>query len=167
MIIETEKGQRLEVPDGATPEQIDEVLTTFTASQEPANIPEKPRTLAQNAGDFWEGLKAGVVPFSDEIQAGVAAYSSAPFVDNLTLGEAYNQALPQFREQQTRAEENPMAYYPGVVAGAVGTGIGAAKELGRALPSVAKFAARNPTTAAIGTGIASGEEQVKKLYSKK
>lgn len=156
MLIETEKGQKLEVPDGATPEQIDEILTSFTATQEPANIPEQPRSLAQNAGDFWEGFKAGVVPFSDEIQAGVAAYSSAPFVNNLTLGEAYNQALPQFREQQTRAENNPMAYYPGMVAGAVGTGIGAARQLGKDLPKLAQFAARNPTIAAIGGGALSG-----------
>lgn len=146
-------GDVVNFPDDMPKEQIRGMI----ASKFPEVAPqEQSSSLSQNAGDVWEGIKSGVVPFSDEIQAGIAAYSSAPFVKGLSLGQAYDQALADFRNQQKQAEQNPLAYYPGMVAGAALTGVGAAKQLAGSFPSVAQFAARNPLKSAAGIGAVSG-----------
>ncbi len=114
---------------------------------------------------MWEGIKSGAVPFSDEIQAGIAAYSSAPFVKDLTLGDAYNQAkygyegqqTPGFLQQQQIAEQqNPGAYYTGMVGGAVPTAVGAIKEVGTIAPRISELISKNPKTSAAGLGLLSG-----------
>lgn len=177
MIIETETGQRLELPDGSTPAQIDEVLSDFTSRQGPPT-PEQPATTQNEPktsfiekitpnkdtpGAIWEGIKSGGVPFSDEIQAGIAAATSAPFVDDLSFQEAYKQAkygnedVTGFLQQrENAAQNNPGAYYTGVGTGAITTGIGATKAAAKLAPRAAQFAIRNPLTAAAGAGGVSG-----------
>ena len=170
MKIQLDSGEKLEVPDGSTPQQIDEVITHFQSTKQPVvSEPQDKgmiqsmtdRTLSQNVGDVWEGLKSGTVPFSDEIQAGIAAGVARPFVDT-PYTELYRQAkygtdgVQGTLQRQQEAEQNPLAYYPAMLGGAVLTGVGASNRATQLSPELAKFAAQSPKLAASGTGAIQG-----------
>ncbi len=170
MKIQLDSGEKLEVPDGSTPQQIDEVITHFQSTKQPVVSEPKDkgmiqsmtdRTLSQNVGDVWEGVKSGTIPFSDEIQAGIAAGVARPFVDT-PYTELYKQAkygtdgVQGTLQRQQEAEQNPLAYYPAMLGGAVLTGVGASNRATQLSPELAKFAAQSPKLAASGTGAIQG-----------
>ncbi len=119
------------------------------------------RTLSQNVGDVWEGVKSGAVPFSDEIEAGIAAGVARPFVDT-PYTELYRQAkygtdgVQGTLQRQQKAEQNPLAFYPAMLGGAVLTGVGAANRATQLSPQLAQFAAQSPKLAASGVGAIQG-----------
>ena len=166
--IKSPQGDIFEInaPEGASQEEIMAYAT--------ANMPQSPATsgfldsvrgLAQGSGGIgaaWEGIKNGATfGLGDELQAGIAAYTSAPFVEGLSVGDAYDQALSGLRQENQQAQINsPLAYLGGNVAGTLATGAGIARGATSAAPrlsgQVADLAATNPITAGATLGATQG-----------
>lgn len=154
--ITSPQGDTYEItaPEGATQEQI------LAYAQQ--NMPKKDSSFLGTVGDTWEGVKNGAtLGFGDELQAGIAAYTSAPFVKGLSLGDAYDQALAGLRQENQQAQnDSPLAYLGGNVAGTLATGAGIARGATSAAPrlsgQVADLAATNPITAGATLGAAQG-----------
>lgn len=167
MIIELETGNRLEVPDGSTQEQIGEIVDDFAARQggrdsvKPAqNQPETiPKETLNLSGKILGGLseigQGATFDTADEIGAGLAA----PFLalkDKTNLSEAYDKGLANVRGLQKRfEEENPKTAIAANIVGGVASlgGLGGATKAGAALTN----SLRNGNTAMrVGKGVAAG-----------
>lgn len=140
-------GKNVRFPDEMSPAEIKQIIVSKfpEAGQKSMGAPEA----------IWTGIKQGTTfGFGDELQAAIAAgvASTSP---ELTYEEAYEQAKQVFKEQQQQAaEQQPYAYYPGEIGGAMATGgLAASKIGGKALAS--QFA-KAPIRTAAGTGAVSG-----------
>jgi len=105
-----------------------------------AEIPQatpvaQPAMSTPNAA--WQGIKQGAtLGFGDELQAAIAAgtvgLNNLVTGDNsLPMGQAYDQALSDFRGLNKQAEQSPLAYYGGQLAGGLAGGLGASSALSR------------------------------------
>jgi len=125
-------------------------------------VGQKPSEAITNAKGAWEGVKEGsTFGFGDELQAGVAAYSSAPFVEGLTLGDAYDQSLQELRQEKEQQQgAAPLSSLAGNIAGAIATGKGLTSLSKAVAPQttakVAQYAAANPIKSTGAIGGASG-----------
>jgi hypothetical protein len=134
MRIELETGQKLELPDGSTPDQIDEVVSHFQSSmpQQDAPQPKRPDVdLFDTVGDkFLQGATFGI---GNRAQAGLAALALSAINDK-PIAENYKDA----RELGTarlaaEQEQNPKTSIGANIVGAVGTGgLAAGTKLGAA-----------------------------------
>lgn len=133
-----------------------EIVDEAAAPQAAESVPsaQKP-TIGQRADAAWEGIKQGAtLGFGDELQAGIAGLYAGLASQNLTVPEAYNQALSELRQEgSTAREQSPATYYPGMIAGTVATGLGAAKYAPQLLRNLSTSA---PLTAAAVSGAVSG-----------
>lgn len=139
------------VAEGTTPEQVIAFATEkFKTNYEP---------ISQAANKVAQGVTLGL---ADEIKAGVAALSSAPFTSGLSLGEAYNQALAQNRQKEAAFTENNPILSPALeIGGGLLTGIGGAGRLAKTAPETAAkigaYSAANPVKAgALGAALQGG-----------
>lgn len=144
MMLRQSGPQTLPMPEGQPAQP-----KTLPAPEGPAQQPKK-------MGFFrsaWEGLKQGAfLGFGDELQSVIAASVAAPLSD-LTWSQAYDMALEGSREDINQArKDNPLAYYPGEIAGAVVTGGAGATRLGGAKLATAVSRAPLRTAAAVGGG---------------
>lgn len=128
MIIQLETGQKLEVPDGSTPEQIDEVIGHFQSVSRETPVNEKP-SLGKTV--FDQGMQGATFGFGDEITdrlgAGIASLATGQKYGDL-LNEA-KQTTKQSLAQQLK--ERPVTSIAANIAGGLGTApiLGAAGEL--------------------------------------
>lgn len=129
MIIELEDGRKVDIQDGATPQQIDEVVAQITAPQPQA--PQQPPVVPQTGGadSFGRGLvQGGTFNFGDELQgAGAAALAKTIYADQYKdqpFGDLYTQFRDTSRQQDKQAQaSHPWLYGGGQLAGTVATGL--------------------------------------------
>ena len=126
MIIEIEGGKKLEVPDGSTPEQIDEVISHFQSSapvQETAAPQEKP-SLGRTA--FDQGMQGATLGFADEITSALAAPVVA-LATGQSIPESYRQGQELSKEQlANQMDQRPVTSIASNLAGGLLTGGAAA-----------------------------------------
>lgn len=117
--------------------------------------PKQDISLGQRAGNLWEGIKRGATfGFGDEAQAGIAALYAGLASPDLTVRDAYGQALEELRAEYDLArEQTPWTTGIGEFGGALTTGIAATpRAVTGALSNAATkgFLPRAGTTSAIG-----------------
>ena len=125
---------RFEVPEGTSPDQVLEFASTMNTPVQ-AVFPGVGQSLLQ-------GTTFG---FADEIQAGIAAATAAPFVDD-SFGDLYTQAKNEFRQENEQFKDgHPKTAFAAELAGGITTGgVGAAKVFGanalKNIPNLMKLA---------------------------
>lgn len=95
------------------------------AAQQTVKEQDKP-SFAEGAGQ--QVLQGSTFGFADEIQAGIAALSAAPFVNDKTIGQLFTEARDKGRSENAQfAEENPKTAIAANIAGSIPTGVALAK----------------------------------------
>lgn len=141
--IEAPDGSIIEFPEGTN----DATITSVMAREYGAPKPQP--DMMQRAGNVWEGIKSGATfGLGPEIQAGVAgAYVGARNLlgmdtGGLTMSGANKQAYQELEANRAQAAQDPWAYLPGEVTGAIATGAGITKALPQATGALTQFASK-------------------------
>lgn len=173
IIRDKQTGQKLGVPDDATPEQIDEVLAHHRQSTAPQAAPDVAATqdpgLARTVGS--QALQGATAGFADEITSALAAVPVS-IATGMSVPEAYRAGQDLSKAQlQAQQEQRPVVSTVSQIGGGIATGLaGAGTKAGAAVASrlgsgvfpqargLAGRAANLLSKAAIGgaTGAASG-----------
>jgi hypothetical protein len=152
MIIELQGGQKIEVANGATPSQIDEVISHVSAVPTAAAAPITPSEPTSALESIGRGYAQGAtLGYSDEgmgaIGALYARYVRPDLFADQSFSDSYKQGRNIARQQEAQAQaSNPGLYGGAQLVGTVATG--------SKIPMPAGTVPRYATGAAIG-GVAS------------
>lgn len=153
--IQSPDGSVFEItaPDNATEAEV----LAYAQSQQSAPS----QGLSGYANSLWEGIKSGTtLNFGDEIQAGIAGLVAGIGSPDLTIPQAYDMALSDFRGEQASAQQqNPITYLLGNVGGSLVNAGGVVNAGSRIAPGASSALAGLASTRPIATGAALGAGQ--------
>jgi len=125
MIIEIEDGTKLELPDGSTPDQIDDVIGSYKQTAAPitkaaASKPGLARTV------FDQGMQGATANFADEATSALAAIPVA-IATGQSIPSAYRAGQALSKEQLgNQQEQRPITSLASQIGGGLVTGGAAA-----------------------------------------
>jgi len=145
-------------------EAVNELSADDMAALEAEFGQEEPDTMGERINGFMTGAADSVtLGAGDEMRAGLQALIRGGIDPNVSISQAYDHFLGDYRnKQEERREDTPLSYGLGQVAGAFVPAAGALKAgnaASKALPSVeklGKYARAHKFKAAAGIGAASG-----------
>lgn len=165
MIIELETGHKLEVPDGSTPDQINDVVDHFSQTQ----LGKGEKSLSENTESINQQPQEDVgylQTFADQALQGATfgwgdeiADRAGAFIASKGLGIPYDEALKIARDASKARmaaewDQHPVASLASNIAGGISTGgLGASTKAGAA---VARGLRSGNAAARIGKGFVSG-----------
>lgn len=165
MIIQLEDGRKLEVQDGASPQQIDEVISQVSAPAQNTSPEVAPyRAPVSSAESFARGaMQGGSLGYGDEAMGAIGTLYAKVMAPELfkdrPMSSMYTEARDSARQDNAAAREaHPWWYTGGQVTGGVATGM--------KIPMPVSTAGKYTAGAAIGGAAGYGSSDAKTVEGK-